>query len=223
MSTASRVVSSFNPTKTYYIPTHGGVILSSSPLYIYDLTPKLKHRVPAEDAYSDRKAFKRDVREVLKAWKEQEKDGKGKGADAMGMLEPAAVVKRGRKGGKVLEDVDSRGMASWNVPWALWKEIVVDVQYPDRDEWDVVVCTDSYDPRSQFFDLREARLAISTRKSPDAHQLTNRGKKKVQMEIRDAARIGARKELAGRGTVRRRRVLPNNKQCLFPDGSAGVG
>jgi hypothetical protein len=78
-------------------------------------------------------------------------------------LEPAAVVKRGKKGGKVLEDFDSRGMASWSVPWALWKEIVLDIRHPGGDEWDVGVWTHSYDPRSQIFESQGARLAISTR------------------------------------------------------------
>ncbi|KAI5856367.1 hypothetical protein BZA05DRAFT_199048 [Tricharina praecox] len=156
-STASRIVSSFNPTKTYHIPTHGGVMPSTTPLQIYDLTPHLKNRVPAADPYSDRKAFKREVRSILKAWKEREKEGgKGKDVNVMGGLETAMVVRRGKKGVKVLEDLDSSGTASWSVPWALWKEIVVDIDYPGRGEWDVGVWTHTFDPRSQIFESRGA-------------------------------------------------------------------
>ena len=72
-------------------------------------------------------------------------------------LETAVVVKRGKKGEKVLEDLDSRGTATWNVPWALWKGIVVDIGYPGTGEWDVGVWTHNFDPRSQIFESRGAR------------------------------------------------------------------
>ncbi|KAA8894607.1 hypothetical protein FN846DRAFT_401571 [Sphaerosporella brunnea] len=78
-ASTSRVLSAFNPTKTYHIPSHGGLLPTANPFEIVNLTPLLKYRVPAKDPYSDRKQFKREVRAILRAQGEGRGGSKGKG------------------------------------------------------------------------------------------------------------------------------------------------
>ncbi|KAF8247384.1 hypothetical protein K440DRAFT_661490, partial [Wilcoxina mikolae CBS 423.85] len=137
-TTPGRVLSSFNPTKTYHIPSHGGLLPCTIP--IYDLTPLLRDRKTANDPYNDRKLFKREVRSILKRFR----GSRGKEKDE-GVSETLALD------GMVLRDIEGDGgvVAKWQVPWGLWKPISVRLR--EREE-EVEVWTGDYDPRSQVFE-----------------------------------------------------------------------
>ncbi|KAF8544625.1 hypothetical protein BDD12DRAFT_814968 [Trichophaea hybrida] len=128
VTTPGRVLSSFNPTKTYHIPSHGGLLPCTIP--IYDLTPLLRDRKTANDPYNDRKLFKREVRSILKRLR----GSRGKEKD---------------KGVSETMELDGMVLRDWQVPWGLWKPISVRLR--EREE-EVEVWTGDYDPRSQEFE-----------------------------------------------------------------------
>ncbi|KAI5817611.1 hypothetical protein BZA77DRAFT_244754 [Pyronema omphalodes] len=129
----NRVLSTFNPTRTFHIPSHGGLLSSSIP--INDLTLLLRDRPTSEDTYTDRKLFKKEVRALVKS---------GNGMQVAMSL----------SGGNKLKDSDGRVVAEWEVPWGLWKEVPLTIRVGGEEE--VQVWTGDYDPRSQEFEYRGA-------------------------------------------------------------------
>jgi hypothetical protein len=115
----------------------------------------MRNRKTADDPKSDRKAFKREVAEILRRRSAGEKE----------VVQEVMVVRRTRamSSGMVLEEDDVEGsgkrqeLIRWRVPWVLWHACQMSIQRIHAKNPDVVeVWAGDLDPRIQEFGVSGA-------------------------------------------------------------------
>lgn len=222
----NRILSSFNPTQTYHIPAHGGLLVFPKTLSILSLTPFLAKRKCAADANADRKALKREARDLVQRRKNE--------------LIPAMYVQKGTNGGE-LELVDSGRsgdsddgggsggssgvVARWAVPWGLRKEVDITLLSPSssgvsgNDEV-ATVLTGDFDLRSQEFDARGARYTwkfVSKRELVLEKVMVGAGKYVVAIFYLTVSTQKAPAISEWAGTVMKRAVGANEGTLVFDE------
>lgn len=143
-----RILSFFNPTQAYHIPTHGGQLIfpRSKMLDILDLSPELSRRKTAADASADSDALQQEAADLV--------------VKQRASLRTCMTLAKDRGRGGGLSLLDGRRevtVCGWRVPWAGKKRCIVTLPLKGCEDEEIVVKVSRHDPKSQVFHVGGAR------------------------------------------------------------------